>query len=322
MSPVPVRTSPIRPLDVRKDLAAVADLIELCFSNQMDIDGREYVRHIRRAAADSSYLRWVRGAAERVSIPLHGYVWVEDTRIVGNLTLIPFWRGGSWRYLIANVAVHPEYRRRGIGRLLTEKALEHVRDHGASSAWLQVRQDNPAAYNLYLSLGFIERAWRTTWQCPSEGRMVAPVIPSVEITRRTHSDWTLQSTWLAQNYPPEVAWNLPFSKARLSPSLWQRLQRYLNNEPMRHYAAHQHGQLIGVATWEPGPYHTDLYWLAAPPETEDLAVAALFQYVRKYPQNGRTITVNYPAGRAVRAFETCGFHAAHTLIWMEVRFPE
>ena len=64
-------------------------------------------------------------------------------RIVGNLSLIPFVRRGHVVYLIANVAVHPDYRRRGIARQLTQTALDYLRQRGVSSAWLQVRDDNP-----------------------------------------------------------------------------------------------------------------------------------------------------------------------------------
>ena len=86
----------IRPLDVRRDLLAVADLIDVCFADSMDAEGREYIQHIRRVASDSTYMRWMPGAAEKVSAPMHGYVWIEDGRLIGNLTLIPFFRQRRW----------------------------------------------------------------------------------------------------------------------------------------------------------------------------------------------------------------------------------
>ena len=160
----PLETGHLRPLDVRTDLASIADLIELSFSDHMDAEGRDYIRYIRRVAQNNSLIRWVPGAAELVSLPLHGYVWQEDNRIIGNLSLIPFFFQNHWIYLIANVAVHPDYRRQGIGRKLTLRAIEHIRKHEVSEAWLQVRDDNSGAYQLYRSLGFVERTRRTTWQ--------------------------------------------------------------------------------------------------------------------------------------------------------------
>ena len=46
----------LRPLDPRKDLNGVADLIDICFDFHMDEDGREYVRQIRRVAQSQNSL--------------------------------------------------------------------------------------------------------------------------------------------------------------------------------------------------------------------------------------------------------------------------
>ncbi|RPJ49686.1 MAG: GNAT family N-acetyltransferase, partial [Chloroflexi bacterium] len=123
MAVTQVISSYIRKVNIRQDLLAVADLIELCFANTLDEDGREYLRQLRWTARDMNYLSWLQGAAERISTPLYGFVWEENGQIIGNLSLIPLNRGGRLVYLIANVAVHPDHRRRGIGRLLTQEAL-------------------------------------------------------------------------------------------------------------------------------------------------------------------------------------------------------
>ena len=44
---------------------------------------------------------------EIASLPLTGYVWEQDGRIVGNASLIPFRDNGKRIFLIANVATHP-----------------------------------------------------------------------------------------------------------------------------------------------------------------------------------------------------------------------
>lgn len=61
---------------------------------------------------------------------------------------------------IQNVAVHPEHRRRGLGRLLLLQALEEGRVRGATSALLEVRPSNEAARRLYRALGFVETGRR------------------------------------------------------------------------------------------------------------------------------------------------------------------
>src|SRR6185503_17019016 len=164
----------VRSLNVLRDLPHVADLIELCFSSTMDNDGQRYVNDMRRAGRDDGFLRWADHMAETTSLPLTGYVWEENSKIIGNASLIPFRDHGKRIYLVANVATHPDYRRRGIGRALTQRVMKQARDKNASAIWLHVRDDNPGAILLYRELGFQEIARRTTWQATPEPRLVSP----------------------------------------------------------------------------------------------------------------------------------------------------
>jgi ribosomal protein S18 acetylase RimI-like enzyme len=316
---ISLRQNYLRPLDVHKDLLSVAELIELCFANQMDPEGREYVRQIRQAGRDPRYVRWIPGAHERISFPLYGYVWEQDNRIVGNLSLIPFYRQGVWRYLIANVAVHPDYRRQGIGRYLTEKALEHIQEQNVTAAWLQVRTDNAAAYQLYQHLAFEERARRSTWQIDRADRLWPRVPETITISRRSSQDWSQQEAWLQVNYPPAVSWNLPIQISNLKPGFWSWLQRILTGQPAQHWVAHRSGQFAAALTWERSLQSVDYLWLAAP-ENEEEAVQALLAHARQRLPFSRHLTVNYPVGKTAAAFEQSGFHLHNTLIWMSVEF--
>lgn len=51
----------LRPLSILRDLPAVADLIEICFSSTMDSDGKRYVQDMRRAGTDNSFANWSAG---------------------------------------------------------------------------------------------------------------------------------------------------------------------------------------------------------------------------------------------------------------------
>jgi ribosomal protein S18 acetylase RimI-like enzyme len=307
----------LRSVDTRRDLLAVADLIEISFSNQIDQDGREYLRQIRRAARESSILRWVPGPSERVSFPLHGYVWEEDKRVVGNLTLTPNRWNGNWKYLIANVAVHPDFQQRGIGRQLTEKAIEHIRKHRVKSAWLQVRDDNLVAQHLYRSLGFSEQTRRATWISEAHSNTTQGKSENVHITGRTRMNWIEQRLWLEAAYPQNVAWYLMFNSHRFKPSVWRILAQFIDGKSMNHWAAHSNGELIGVATWEPGKTFADVLWLALNPEHEDQAIRALLPHVqRAMAYKHRPMIINYPGGRCLEAFEDADFKMQNTLIWM------
>lgn len=316
---IPVSMSYIRRINVRQDLLAVADLIELCFASTLDADGRDYLRHLRWAARDAQYLSWLQGAAERLSAPLYGFVWEENGQITGNLSLIPMMRGGRMVYLIANVAVHPDHRRRGIGHQLTQHALQYLRERGVRSAWLQVRDDNDVAYRLYRSTGFIERSRRTTWQS-SDQHAAWPVLPDgLTIQPRRAADWDLQSRWLQAAYPPDVTWNLNYSLRRLNPSLLNQILCLLRGESQKHWAAVRRDEALGMITWEPMRSASDMLWVAVPEANEALALQPLLAHARMaMVRRGRPLSVNYPAGRARDSFTAAGFVEHQTLIWMEI----
>jgi ribosomal-protein-alanine N-acetyltransferase len=59
---------------------------------------------------------------------------------------------------INNVAVHPDWRRRGLGERMLRAALDVAKPGGAATAVLEVRQSNLAARTLYerkLGFGFL-----------------------------------------------------------------------------------------------------------------------------------------------------------------------
>jgi ribosomal-protein-alanine N-acetyltransferase len=57
-------------------------------------------------------------------------------------------------FSLMNIAVVPEARRLGIGRVLMEDFLAQARSERAPDAWLEVSVENPAALALYRSYGF------------------------------------------------------------------------------------------------------------------------------------------------------------------------
>jgi ribosomal protein S18 acetylase RimI-like enzyme len=297
----------------------VAELIEVCFASTLDEDGREYLRQMRWAARDMNYLAWMQGAAERFGSPLYGFVWEENGRIVGNLSLIPIVRRGKIIYLIANVAVHPEFRRRGIGHMLTQTALDHLRERGIDTVWLQVRDDNQVAHHLYLAEGFVERARRTAWQSSGLSLITRASANHISVQKRRPRDWPLQRRWLNEIYAPDIAWNLPLNPNRLTPGFWQDLFRWLQGETMANWVALQGDRPIGFLTWEPLRTSSDPLWLATNPRDEDQAIRALLPYARSMLSGkSKPLTVNYPAERAIEAFKSAGFFNYQTLIWMSI----
>lgn len=73
------------------------------------------------------------------------------------------WRVAADEGEILLLAVHPQYRRRGVATALLRQAVAAARDHGAASMWLEVAVDNPAPIALYQKEGFVEMARRRAY---------------------------------------------------------------------------------------------------------------------------------------------------------------
>jgi ribosomal-protein-alanine N-acetyltransferase len=59
---------------------------------------------------------------------------------------------------IPNIAIAPEYRGLGLGRLLIEHALAHFRASGLTHAKIETLAQNAVGNHLYRELGFVEVA--------------------------------------------------------------------------------------------------------------------------------------------------------------------
>lgn len=84
----------------------------------------------------------------------HGWLWVaeKESTIVGYV--------GGWFVVdegeILKVAVHPSYRRCGVGKFLVEKAIGLAGHHSIQTLHLEVRVNNAEAISLYKLYGFHE----------------------------------------------------------------------------------------------------------------------------------------------------------------------
>lgn len=309
----------MRRFDARRDLGGVADLVELCFADTLDPDGERYLHHMRSAAKNPSFLRWAAAAADWSGVPLSGYVWEEDNRLVGNISLIPYIVRTQRYYLIANVAVHPDYRRHGIARQLTLQAMEYARQRAANAAWLHVRQNNAAAIDLYQSLEFIERARRTTWV--SQNGIPTQASPErIEIHKHRPRHWKQQRKWLEHLYPSELRWNLPLKIKALNPGIWGKIYRFFTNTYIWQWSALERNHLQGVISWQATRSYADSLWLALDPEAETGTAYALLIHAHQHLSPRRPLSLDYPAGYASQAIQAAGFDAQQTLIWMEYRF--
>ena len=112
------------------DLPTVVALDQLSFSLPWP------ERSFRFEVADNAASRcWVAEVDGRVVAMLVGWLLVDEIHI-------------------ATIATHPDYRRQGIGRKLLSYSLSRALEEGAQSSFLEVREGNLAAQEMYRQFGY------------------------------------------------------------------------------------------------------------------------------------------------------------------------
>ncbi len=130
------------------DLEEVVRLEKLCFSDPWS--KRSFEEELKH----------------RFSIPL---VVKSGTRVIGYSCL---WHVYD-QMEIANIAVSPEFRGKGIGRILMERVLVEAKRRGCLSVMLSVRESNEAGLNLYANSGFVEVERRKNYyRLPTEDAII------------------------------------------------------------------------------------------------------------------------------------------------------
>lgn len=138
----------IRPFNPAHDLTGIARLLEEAFrpDHNFPFANMPFLR-------EAGIVLWTLNYAPGFPEPTEGFVWIEDGKIVGNIT-ITVNQASPDCYYVSNVAVKTEYRRQGIARALVQAAIDYARQHQAKRIVLNVRPDNPGAVKLYTDLGF------------------------------------------------------------------------------------------------------------------------------------------------------------------------
>jgi len=149
----------LRAFDLPADIPLLVDLIPPCFQypeneewNIQQDEVENMIDSLNGARRMWPLIRLVMLLSPPMRDMLRGYVWEEDGHTVGLTNVIRM--GNTDQWLIGNVGVLPDYRRRGIARKLVDASVAFARERGAQSIVLDVIDGNVPAYNLYLKLGF------------------------------------------------------------------------------------------------------------------------------------------------------------------------
>jgi ribosomal-protein-alanine N-acetyltransferase len=78
---------------------------------------------------------------------------IAGKNLSGIIGYITYWQIQK-EVQISNFALHPDYRRQGIGESILRRVIDKVKEQGAVFVFLEVRPSNFSANSLYAKLGF------------------------------------------------------------------------------------------------------------------------------------------------------------------------
>ncbi len=119
---------------------------------EVELMNKSHIEGIMEIEKDSFAIPWSRAAVEKeLSNNLAIYAVVkENDKVVGY--------GGMWHVVneghITNIAVHKDYRRKGIGNIIVNKLIEIAEEKEMIGLTLEVRKSNLPALELYRKNGF------------------------------------------------------------------------------------------------------------------------------------------------------------------------
>ena len=317
-----------RRLDMRRDLKQVTALIEEAFSQELDAAGWAALRELRMVARLSPFLGLFTPPGTRPNDVIDGFVWVEDGKIVGNVTTQRVPQFPS-RYLIANVAVKKGYRGRGIASALMRVVLDHIVAEGGTWAVLQVRKNNDIARGMYQRLSFEE--------IMEEHRLRAETLPNIpdiplpaggELRILGNEDWHGVRHLISRAIPADARWWHPTRVTGFRESSSWSLQRHLSRWiGMRHrlrWGLFFGEELMGVVDVDALVYNEHKVDILLHPELRAEWSAPLLAHALRYLQSQprrpvSAVLYDYQPD-AIAALRSFGFTPFLTLVNMRRRF--
>jgi ribosomal protein S18 acetylase RimI-like enzyme len=303
----------VRPVNPRRDMEAIADLIQEAFDREMDPVGSQLVRDMK-AFGRAGFLGWLFGRLflPQAAYPM-GFVWEEDGQVVGNASLLRV-DGFPWRWVMANVAVDTAYRRKGIGRALIQTSLELAQKKRAKEVLLQALSSNQVVQVLYASLGFKPLGTRTTWSRGRNQRMLSNMDTGAS-RLRSEGEWHDQMALAERLHPEGLIWPYP-----LTPSLFHisGFSKFYLQENSQHWVWFEGQRLYGSLTTRYSTTRSTLRFIlmVAPEAQGEIEGHLVSAGLMAFAQRRLRIVMDYPAGIAVQDLQALGFEAERTLTWM------
>jgi ribosomal protein S18 acetylase RimI-like enzyme len=316
----------IRPFDIGRDLRAVAELIAVAFSQELDGRGADALREMRMMSHFGGLLGVMNRSTGEFNDMLSGFVWVEQGRVVGNVTVQRGDKIGS-RWQIANVAVAPDYRGRGISHRLMDAALEHAVSCGGRWVVLQVYAANQVARHIYDTMGFKEVDGTSDLRI---SRVPTPDAPVDTAHLRSFSAGAWQQLFeLANNQlGPQSQWWRPVRRADFDQLFEDRIsewfqrvfgQRNVYRRAIQVSPRFESALILRAQRWE-SPHQMQLW---TRPEHYGVHDITLIRWalatLQEYPRWPIEISLNTKHQTAIDLLREHGFRIQRTLLTLRKR---
>lgn len=171
----------------------MVDTLSVLTYRHMELDDLEQVQAIDRI---SFSIPWPATSYRFELLENPGSIlWVAENHLEGErrqlVGMIVVWMILDEAH-IATIAVHPEYRGRGIGRELLALALREAIQHGAVESMLEVRANNLIAQALYRDFGYEIVGRRSRYY---QDNHEDAVLMSVRNLNQDYLDWLVNGKW-------------------------------------------------------------------------------------------------------------------------------
>lgn len=290
----------IRNFNIHRDIDAMTDLIEVAFAGKLERWGGDLRGEMNEIKRMLPLLRVLVHISKRFRYYFDGFVWEDNGRVVSCVIVRPMGFDRT-RWLIGNVATHPDYRRQGIARQLVTQAMHHAKAHGAVTCVLEVPSEAEPAYNLYRSLGFIHYDTSIDLKISVIPEVHVQPIEGYAIRNRKRGEWQPRYDLVLRETPPEVQAFLPVSKDEYRGSVVGRVigplvMRTLQRDVFRKILT-KDGQVVAsmdVVASISGDVHHELEMHFDPTHLDALAEPLLilaFQILKDYPRKNTLISV-------------------------------
>ena len=110
---------------------------------------------------------WTKGLlADCLRVGYHSFVYEENNEIRGYAFVSTVLDEAH----LLNICIAPQYQHQGYGQQFLQWLMDHFRDNGAKTMYLEVRMSNHIAIQMYQNMGFNEIGVRRNYYPAKQGK--------------------------------------------------------------------------------------------------------------------------------------------------------